>query len=527
VLVLVALATCCAAKRGWGHAADGPHRSYNLREFDQSCGEAGHNCQSAFQFAFRTIARAGGGTLQLPAGIFPIYFPGVPENVPAGVTIPSRSLILVPPNTMIEGHLAADGARDSIIEWRNTSIPTFMFVKASHSGMHNLHLRFTGIMPKAFPFGDIAMLQALGYHPTLRHANQMSGDKAELFSFAYVVDSDHCTFDQLLFDSATRDNEHAFGMAINLKGKGVVENNGGGLTERAESNRITNTQVYDFNNAFLVGGQNNVLIENITANRRGSVPNSAPGHVIFMTGMSQFDMDAHVVNLLLSTNTTIRNITEGPDTYSNSSSGGTLAIKCVDGAQISNVTSQHPEGLVQTIYIAQNVIFSNLSWESHYPLCANVPSNCSTPIIYTATSPPNLPRTKNLTFRRISLVSTASPTVVVLMGDNLQVDGLHITTPPVFLPGQKDVAAVLNVRNTNGAVIKDYVFAPLLDSYNPARKYNAPFTGWNSSKNVSAEVTIKWPPDISVPATEAVILTPGFQDKSPESNNLVRTSIMR
>jgi hypothetical protein len=308
-----------------------------------------------------------------------------------------------------------------------------------------------------------------------------------------------------------------------MKAKGVVETNGGGLTQLAESNRITNIQVYDFMNAFLVAGQNNLLMQNITGDRRGSAPNTAPGHLIYTSGTNYFNTTTNTTNLLLSTNTTIQNITEGPHTYSNVVAGGTLAIKCLNGAQISNVNSQHPEGLIQTIYIDQNVTFSNLTWKSDYPLCANVPSNCSTPVIYSTSASPNFPPIKNLTFQNISLVSTASPITVLLMGDNLRVNGLQITTPPDFLPGQKATNAVLSLKQTNGAVVKGYVFTPLINKYDAASKYNAPFTGWNSSKNVSAEVTIKWPSQIPAPDSKAAIVAAGYQDKSPQTNNSVRT----
>jgi hypothetical protein len=528
VLVLLLTSICFPVNHLWAQAAGGgPYKSYNLREFDPSCGQPAHNCQRAFQFAFRTMARAGGGTLQLPAGTFLVDFPGVAQNVLGRVTISPQSLLVVPPNTTIEGHLAPNGTPDSIIEWRNTSIPTFVFAKANHSGLRNLHLRFTGVMTRMYPFGDIALLTALGYHPTFPHYNQMSGGNGEMFSFAYVFDSDHCTFDHLLFDSATQDNDHVFGMAINMKAKGVIETNGGGLTQLADSNRITDIQVYDFLNAFLIAGQNNFVMENIKADRRGSMPNTAPGHVLYTTGTLQFDTGAKITNMLLSTNTIVQNITEGPHTYSNVVAGGTLAIKFLNGARISNVTSQHPEGLIQTIYVDQNVTFSDLSWKSDYPLCANVPSNCSTPVIYSAPSPADAPPTKNLTFQNIRLVSTASPSTVVLIGDNLRVNGLQITTPPDFLPGQKATNAVLSVRNSNGAVVKGYVFTPLIHQYDPAGKYNTPFTGWNSSKNVSAEVSINWPSQIPIPDPKAAIVAAGYQDKSPQSNNSVRSSMLK
>lgn len=526
-VLLLFVSLSLPANKAWCQSAEEPGaKRYNVQEFDRGCGQPGHNCQRAFQFAFRTIAHGGGGTLQLPAGTFTIDFPGVAQNIPGGATIAPQSLLVVPPNTTIEGHLAADGTPDTVIEWRISSIPVFVFAKASHSGLRNLHMRFTGTMPKAFPFGDIALLNALGYHPTFPHFNQMSGSNEEMFSFAYVFDSDYCTFDHLLFDSATRDGDHIFNMAINMKGKGVVETNGGGLTKRGESNRITNIQVYDFMNAILVGGQNNLVIQNISADRRGSAPNLPPGHVIYTTGSSNFDSSG-TTNLTLSTNTTIQNITEGPHTYNNVRSGGTLATKCLDGAQISNVNSQHPEGLIQTIYIDQNVTFSNLTWKSDYPLCTNLPTNCSTPVIYSTSSPPNSPPIKNLTFDNITLVSTASPITVMLLGDNLKVNDIHITTPPDFYPGQRATAAVLAVKQSDGVEIKRYVYEPVLDKYDPAKKCNVPFTGWHPSRNVSAEVTVKWPDHIPAPDAKAPILASGFQDKTPDASNSIRTSIVK
>lgn len=498
--------------------------TYTPQQFDPACGQPGYDCHNAFQLAFATLAQAGGGTLQLPAGTFTINFAGVPQNILDGAPLARKSLLVVPANTVIQGHLAANGTSDSIIKWQNTSIPVFVFDQASHSGLRNLHLSFTGTMPKAFPYGDIMLLKALGYNPTFPHQNQMSGGNGELFAFAYVFNSDYCIFDHLLFDSATHDNDHTFAVAINIKGKGVVTTNGGGLTQLAQSNQITNLQVYDFNMGFLVGGQNNFLMQNITADRRGSAPDSAPGHLLYTIATNLWDANGQLLNLLLSTNAIIQNISEGPNTYSNASAGGTLAIKCLNGAQINNVTSQHPEGLIQTIYMAQNVTFSNMSWTSHYPLCANVPANCSTPAIYTASSPADLPPTKNLTFQNISLVSTASPTNVVLMGDNLQVNGLLINTPADFLPGQQAMNSILNVSRTNRATITGYTYTPVLTTYNAKQKYNSPFTGWNPSTNVTAAVTINWPKTIPVPASGSII-TPGFQTSGPSYNNQVTGTI--
>ena len=501
--------------------------AYNLQQFDASCGQPGYNCQTAFQAAFSALAQAGGGTLQLPAGTFFLDFPGIQQNILGGAGVPARkSLLVVPPNTTVQGHLAADGTPDSVVEWKITSIPIFIFAKSSHSGVQNLHMRFVGTPPKAYPYGDIALLKSLGYHPTFAHQNQMSGGNYELFNAIYVFDSDFCTFDHLIFDSATHDNDHILGGAINIKAKGVIETNGGGLSQQAQSNRITNIQMYDLMGGITIAGQNNFLMDNVVSDRRGSIADLAPGHLLYTTDTNQFDPDANVVGILMSTNVTIQNITEGPHTYSNIIAGGTLAIKYLNGAQINNVTSQHPEGLIQTIYVDQNVTFSNMSWTSNYPLCTNVPSNCATPVIYTAASPANLPPTKNITFQNISLVSTASPITVTLMGDNLQVNGMQITTPPTFLPGQKATNSILNVKNTTSAAIRNYVYTPLLQSYDPKQSYNTPFTGWNPSTNVTASIKINWPKALPVPPATAHIIASGFQSQGASYNNSATVSIL-
>jgi hypothetical protein len=502
-----------------------PSLTYTPQQFDPSCGQAGYNCQSAFQLAFATLAQAGGGTLQLPAGTFTINFPGVSANTTAGSTLTRKNLIVVSPNTTIQGTVAADGTSSSTIQWQNTSVPVFIFDRSSHSTMRNLHLQFTGTMASNYPYGDVALLTALGYNPTYPHYNQMSGNNGEMFSFAYVFDSDYCTFDHLLFDSATHDNAHMFSMAINIKGKGVVSTNGGGLTQLAEANRVTNVQVYDFYNGFLVAGQDNFLMQNIVTDRRGSTPNSSPGHVLYMTSTNLYDMNANLLQTYLSTNVSVQNIIEGPNTYSNASSGGTLAVKFVNGGKFTNVNSQHPEGLIQTIYVDQNVTFSNMTWKSSYPLCTNEPDNCVTPAIYSSPSPSNLPPTQNLTFQNITLVSTGSPTTVTLIGDNLVVNGLNITTSPAWLPGQTAMNSVLDVKSTSKATINGYTYTPVLTTYNASAQYDSPFTGWNPVSNTTAAVTINWPKAIAVP-TSGSIISSGFQSSGAGYNNQVTTSII-
>jgi hypothetical protein len=168
-------------------------RTIGLQAFDPACGQSGHNCRDAFQKALAAMAKAGGGTLLLPAGTFPVEFPEVAQNVHSGPALARSSLIVVPPNVVIRGHVGADGTFDSIIQWSNTSIPAFIFANASRSGMKDLHLQFTGTMPTLFSYFDTQLQQSLGYRQA-----KAQGGPYELFSFAYVFNSDNCTFDHLL-----------------------------------------------------------------------------------------------------------------------------------------------------------------------------------------------------------------------------------------------------------------------------------------------------------------------------------------
>jgi hypothetical protein len=80
-----------------------------------------------------------------------------------------------------------------------------------------LRLNFTGATPSQFPYGDLVLLKALGYNTTYGHPNEMSGGNYEMSSFAFVFDSDYTTFNNLIFDSATHDNNHLQGCSHQLE----------------------------------------------------------------------------------------------------------------------------------------------------------------------------------------------------------------------------------------------------------------------------------------------------------------------
>ena len=382
----------------------------SLADFDAACGQPQHNCRTAFQKAFEAAARAGGGTLRLPAGTFTVDFPEVSGDVSSGRPLQKSSLIMVSSNVTIEGHADAAGMPDTTIEWKVTSIPVFVFANASSSGMTNLHFRFTGVAPARYPYGDVALLRALGFNPTFPHENQMSGGNYEMSSVVMLLGSEHCTFSNLVFDSAAHDNQHVFGFAFNVKGKGLVTAGfGGGLSETALNNRFSNIRIYDYVMGLMMAGQENLLIENVTADRRGSSSAIAPGHLIYLTATSLFGAKG-VVKRTLSKNVTVKNIQEGPQTYGNNQALGTLAIKSVNGGSFKSVISHHPAGLIQSLQADQNLEFDDLQWYGDKNYCTEGGERyCDTPVIESVASTAEDPPIQSLSFRNVLVQSTLRP----------------------------------------------------------------------------------------------------------------------
>jgi hypothetical protein len=329
-----------------------------------------------------------------------------------------------------------------------------------------------------------------------------------------------------LFDSATHDNDHVFGVAINLKGKGVIERNGGGFSNLATGNSITNIQLYDFVHGFVTAGQNNLLVENIVADRRGSTMSIAPGHVLYTTALVEYDASG-IRTFLVSTNVTVQNITEGPDTYSNVHSAATLATKFINGGSVNNIQSQHPKGLDETIQAVQNVTFSNMTWSSNYPICQDTPDNCYTAKINFAASPAGMAPSSNITFKNINLKSIEPIIAAIFMADNLTVDGISVTTSPNLLPAQTGGRGIVETELMNQGRIKNYTYSPLITSYDPTRKYNSPFRAWKNSSNVNADVTINWPQAVPVPSSESFIINPSVDNAhTPQANNSFSKTIV-
>ncbi len=490
----------------------------NLRDFDAACGEAQHNCRLAFQTGLRAVEKAGGGTLVLPPGNFLIDFPDVANDAINGPPIQPNTLISVPSRVTIQGHLNPKGVPDSIIEWKITSVPVFVFASSSFSGMRDLHLRFIGSLPTRYPYGDIELLKALGFYPTFPHYNQMSGGNYEMSSAVYLFNSEHCTFDTLIFDSQTQDNNRALGIAININGAGLELGPTSGLSRAAEGNTFTNIVLRDYLMGIVPHAQSNVVIENIDADWRGSSKAMAPGHVIYFTAGNLWERDGSVKRIS-SSKVTVRNITEGPHTLSNVVSFGTLALKYINGGSFQHVFSQHPAGLIQSMLAVQNVSFEDMRWSTDYDLCGEQEAAaCGVPVINCVMTKEDL-LNGNDKFTNVAFKSTIEPIFVQLIGSHFDVNGITIETPPTYRKGQTNAVSALLIKDSDHIEVKGYSYIPRLTSVERQQKYNTPVGCFGTCSDVHVDANVKWPKGVPHPPSNHALLRAPSQDQRPDVKN--------
>lgn len=247
-----------------------------------------------------------------------------------------------------------------------------------------------------------------------------------------------------------------------------------------------------------------------------------PGHVIYFSGTNLVSPDGKLTNLW-SKSVKVSNVSEGPHTYSNIHSLGTLAVKYIDGGTFDHVNSQHPVGLIQSIVGVRNVTFSELNWSTDSGACSESVEACGVPVIEAVQGKQGEADIENVHFTNVSIKSTHDTVTTNLNGKGIEIDGLTIETPPFFKKNRNQGArsAALNLRDAAGADVKNYVYVPLLSSVDPGAAYNQPFACWGACTNVKVDVTVKWPKGVAMPATGHPALKSGIQFDKPGTNNTI------
>ena len=468
-----------------------------LTSFGARPNDAAFNSRPAFQSALASLASQGGGTLHIPQGDYYLDFPDIasdldPKDAANRSAIRQKNLsrsklIMAPPGVELVGDSGGSGNPATKIHWKASGFPIFSFVNSDRSGIRNVAFIYDGVQPQFFPWSQEDYLDAAGVHA------RWLGGPYEISAVIYAIGSEGVRFENLTFASSMANNEHTFAFGIVAKGKtpipipaGPVVSRlaiggkipGGGLSACVAGNVYRNLSFADFVMGILASGQCSPVFENISGDHRGSwfrsfdpsrEPGGAirnigpPGHLIYLTFQEAEDVvrsAAHPEGEMTAshptrnTNITLRNISEGKDTFSNFNSSGTLALKDIDGGVIENVSSQHPIGLIQSLIDVHNLTLENLSWSSDRDPCSEPDSklNCNAPVITFVGGPDaSTEICDHVTFRNVSFKSPHWAAIFQIASGttpshDITVDGLTVESSPLLHSGQSGPKGIVTIQ---------------------------------------------------------------------------------
>ncbi|MGY2489175.1 hypothetical protein [Cupriavidus sp. CP313] len=223
-------------------------------------------------------------------------------------------------------------------------LPLFNFVGVSHCGVYGAVFEFIGDSQKKADYRFEAYLRRVGLGAVFK------GGDYELSSVIMAIGCDYCVFDGIRAHSRVRSNASVIGYLLNLKEKA----SGGGY---ARGNVIRNIDVSECVNPILVGGQDNLIVENVHSDARGANYYIAPGHVLYTSG------PANLPNVVK-----VSNIYDGPTVLGFPEMAGrnlaTLAVKQTARSSFTYIRTFHPEGILQSLSGCNDVLFEDIIWRS-------------------------------------------------------------------------------------------------------------------------------------------------------------------
>ncbi|MEQ8968469.1 MAG: glycosyl hydrolase family 28-related protein [Azospirillaceae bacterium] len=387
-------------------------------------GDGTTNDVAAFEAALAWLDEAGGGVLHVPEGDYRIAFTS--ED-------PRDDVLRVPSRTKIAG---APGAT---IRWDYTGLPLFLFDRTEKSGLRDLSFVWTGEAGtlERYP----GRTYAFNCEDVLAHFEIPAEcfPNYELATWILTTGARSSTFENLTFESATRDNAHAFAYAIVLKPLADAD--------PVPGNVVRNIRLRDFHTGVLAVAQRDLVISGIDADRRATNDVIGSGHVAYISDDGNRSTSRGVL---------IENIVEGDAPYAPDLA--TLSIKGIKGGTVRDVVTRHPGGLIQSIKMLEDVTFENLRWESD---TESTPAS----VIYIVPS-----EVRDITFRDIEIVAPrCNCTILSNAGTpeehrEIRIDGLYVERAATEPMSNLMYLAIDDSR------LEDIVFKPT--AYDPASNFS-------------------------------------------------------
>lgn len=377
--------------------------------------------------------------------------------------------------------------KKTAIRFSSNRMPLFSFTDADKGGLESLNFVYTGntVMHNT----DSIIKKASAY------LSKMKAPVYELCSVVMILNSRNLTFRQLSFESEHKaDTAHGISFCLNVKNADNVQFHG--------------MHFSDCIHGLLAEAVTNCSFIDIISERRFGNAYVAPGHVLYFSGNK---------NKPFNNNCVIDSIQDnGNPTTLGGRCLATLAIKFCDSFHVSNVTSYHPEGLVQSFQNVRNSTFENFIWTDS----TDIPRSAAVLNFVSDDSVINN-KFKNFQLRCTrQLVQIASSSALQNVMVNNTFDSFYIATPLIKAPGEPK----RGVFDINGKENKfsDIQIEPLMNddkNFDPNNN-NVFFSFRNNSTNNQAAVIIRSKKFAAANSSPALLARPA-KGKAEHDNNTI------
>jgi hypothetical protein len=407
----------------------------------------------------------------------------------------SNIFLFVPTNVSIEGaHETSTRRNTSNIYWDNADIPVFNFIGSNYSGMKYLNFIFEGYLKLSSKIKSMP-----DYFKKINFDTNHFDNPKQLQTVIFTINSSYLSFDKLSFSSSfqsndlKKKNERNIPFAITSLGSDPVPYlEGGGLRKLSVGNRFTNIYLRDYVMGFLLSGQENCEIYNITSSGRGDWTKDfpgPPGHVIYVTPPRFYYGNPKNMRYFNSKMIKISNIKETSDNIyidrtMPSFALGTLALKGVDGGIIKNVISNHPVGILQSGSLLKNITIENITW-SFFGNSCDFRDKCdsATNVINIITFEDQ--NNENLVLNNIKLESPNQPSWVGINGHLNKANKVFYSNKNFIIKNLYIKAADRNLKESNPTNSWREYYRPVVSSQLENSNVNFQYTPTEPDKKYS------------------------------------------
>lgn len=356
------------------------------------------------------------------------------------------------------------GQEGTVIRFNYNGLPLFTIFNAAFGGFKNIKFVFSGTTQTS---GDVTLPQ----FRTKLGVTTLSGSGLAEIGVVYAFNSNNVVYHNIIGEALTPGTStNCVGIWFHAKANEDTVNYNYGLN-------IKNCFFYDSVMGILLSSQRNFEIDGIKSKRRIGTSYYPPGHVIYLTGgngitVNQYGSISNVFDYG-------ENITTGGVASQNIA---TLSCKYVQYCTFDNITSYHPQGLVQSFDNYNDNVMNNCSW---YKVESEVPGN------YLNFVGPTAQPCRRNTFSNFTIIAPAffvnigiTSNLQNLFEDNV-FKGFYIKMKSNYNAGQGALLGAFDIYGNNNTVDATIELTEAVPSSNYNTAANLRGTSTNNNINIT------------------------------------------